>query len=253
MRLPEGKPIISDQKIREVCRGGKTSPRLRTHAFGVECRRCKHTGGNLHGPSPFKNRSSKRGGQVLEIPVVAHGKPLDRHQCRGKCSGNGPGLPPHNLCGVRVLFLGHDRTRRAVGIVEGHEFHEGRTPQNEFLTEPAHGGHHDGACSHGLQREITRRNCIHRIEREVRKSQQTGGIGTVYRVAGGRKGRRPQRAAVHPHICIRKPFKITPERMFVRKHIVSKGGRLCSGSHRQYPEACCEGIEAPAADRESLP
>ena len=226
MRLAEGHAGLAGEPVGHVRGGGKTRARRGAHGVATWRHVAHHAG---HG-GERQRQAGKRVEDLLLVLLhvlgIGERQALHDDQQRGEGAGDAAGLGAHQLGGVRVALLRHDRGAGGEAVGEPDEAELRRAPQHDLLGEArqVHGANRGGGKR--LQREIAVRHGVERVGGRPVEAERHGGGAAVDRPGRAGERRGAQRALVQPPAAIDEAAAVAIKHLHIGEEVMPEGNRL---------------------------
>src|SRR5438445_1201054 len=194
--------------------------------FGVELQSRNRGVHYLNGLLCVREPLPEVGSDLLEVEVVGVWEPLQDGADSLKRPEDGAAFRPYEFGGDGVLLLRHDTTGGGVLVRDLYEAKLFRRPEDDLLRDPAQLDHQHLASGESLDREVARRDCIHRVVDYPREAEEGGDQPPVDAYRSPRERCRPHRREVDPLVQLEEPLAVALNRVKVREEVVRQGNRL---------------------------
>ena len=232
VRLAE-RQALAGESHREVRRDHLFARRGRAHRLALRDQAGDDAGEDRHGAGRGVGRVEHRLLVLLQVLLVAGGKPLQQDEQPHEVAVDAGRLAPHELERVRVLLLRHQARARGEGLGQGDEAVLGAGEVDEVLGHPREVRLQLRAARDELDREVA----VHdRVERGGGDGGEPEVAGHRLAVEGQRRPRERPRAERHhvdPHPRVAQPRVVAHDRPRVggrpvpeRHHLGRAGVRI---------------------------
>ena len=226
MRLAEGKAKVPHQIVGKVGGCRKALFKRRPHVLRVRRHIGHHAG--CCGNGDAKRVSGVKDAFLVLLHVLAIGQrqTFQDNQQSVQRADDPPRLGTHQLGGVGVALLRHDRRSGGEGIGQADKAEPVGAPDDHLLGKAGHMHRTDRRRAQKLQREVTVRYRIHGIRHRPLKAQKLGCHVTVGRKAGAGQRRRAKRRFIQARTGIGKTAAVAPEHFDIGHQVKAERHRL---------------------------
>ncbi len=215
-----------NQPVRQI--GGGSEPRARelAHALRVRGHVAHHPRRGGQHQRPGLGGVEHRLLVLLHVLGIGERQAFHHRQQADQRSVDPPGLGPHQLGGVRVALLRHDRAAGGEGVGQAHEAIGRAAPDHDLLGEARQVHGRDRGGGEELEREVPVRHRIQRIGRRPVEAEAAAGHLPVDREAGAGERGRAERVLVQPRPAIGEAAAVAVQHFHIGQQMVPEGHRL---------------------------
>ena len=163
---------------------------------------------------------------LLHVLAIGERQALHHRQQRDQRAVEPPGLGAHQLGGVGVALLRHDRAAGGEGVAQRDKAEPVAAPEHDLLGKARQMRAGERRRGEEFDREIAVGDGIERICRRPVEAQRRGGRLAVDRERGAGQRRGAQRQFVEPPPAIGEPAAVAPEHLDIGQQMMAEGHRL---------------------------
>ena len=214
------------QPVGEIGGGGIALARGLAHAGDVRRHVADHAGHGGKRQHQGCERVHRAFFVLLHVLLVRQREPLHHDQQCLERADNASGLRPHQLGGIRVALLRHDRGAGGEAVRERDEADEGRAPDHDLLGEARQVHRRDRGGGQRLQDEVAVGDRVERVRHRPLEPERLGGHVAVDRERGTGQRRGAERGLVRPLARIGEPAAVAPRHLHIGQKMMSECYRL---------------------------